>query len=346
MTDTVTITDLTTITKALPTGSASDLQAAFMPYFERAAEWREKAMGIKVTSLNQKKEMQTAREARLALKDIRVNAEKTRVKLKEDSLRTGKAIDGMANVIKFLIAPIEEHLEDQEKFAERLAEKERAAARDLRECEAGKYLPDFPQSIDLGAIDEQEFAKLLKFAKAQFEAREETEKRLETERIEREQRESAEREAMRLENERLRAEREQQAALIAVERLEREKAEKQAVERLSAERAENDRLRMEAEAKDRVERDRINAEREQQAAKEKEAAAASDSVIMKFKDAPIGARFKFILNDGSEYVYVKIHAHDDGLIVKWDGNVKGHQSHCCWIDMGNGYDFDTEIELI
>lgn len=280
MTDTVTITDLTTITKALPTGSAADLQAAFMPYFERAAEWREKAMGINVTNLNQTKEMREAREARLALKDIRVNAEKTRVKLKEDSLRTGKAIDGMANVIKFLIAPIEEHLENQEKYGERLAEQQRAIARDERECEAGKYLADFPQSIDLGAIDEYEFAKLLKFAKAQFEAREETAQRLEKERIEREQREAAEREAMRAENERLRAEREQQAALIAAERLEREKAEQEAAARLAAERAENERLRMEAEAKERAERDRIQAERDQQAAKEKAVASASDTAKM------------------------------------------------------------------
>ena len=281
MTDTVTITDLTTITKSLPTGSASDLQAAFMPYFERADEWRDKAMTIKVTSLNQKKEMQQAREARLALKDIRVNTEKVRVKLKEDSLRTGKAIDGMANIIKYLIAPIEQHLEDQEKFAERLAEQERAAARDLRECEAGKYLPDFPQSIDLGAIDEQEFAKLLKFAKAQFEAREETAQRLENERIEREQREVSEREAMRLENERLLSEREQQEALIAAERLEREKVEKEAAAKLAVERAENDRLRMEAEAKERAERDRIRMEKELRMEKERAASEAPDMEKLK-----------------------------------------------------------------
>jgi hypothetical protein len=281
MTDTVTITDLTTITQALPTGSAADLQAAFIPYFERAAEWREKAMTIKVTNLNQTKEMREAREARIALKDIRVNAEKTRVKLKENSLRTGKAIDGMANVIKFLIAPIEEHLENQEKYGERLAEQQRAIARDERQCEAGKYLADFPQSVDLGAIDEYEFAKLLKFAKAQFEAREETAQRIENERVEREQREAAEREAMRIENERLRAEREQQAALFAAERLEREKAEQEAAAKLAAERAENDRLRMEAEAKERAERDRIMMETELRIEKERAAAEAPDMEKLK-----------------------------------------------------------------
>jgi hypothetical protein len=71
-----------------------------------------------------------------------------------------------------------------------------------------------------------------------------------------------------------------------------------------------------------------------------------ENVIMKFKDAPIGARFNFIGENVPKDVYVKIHAHDDGLVVKWNGNVQGWQSHCCWLDEENGYDFDTEIELI
>ena len=65
------------------------------------------------------------------------------------------------------------------------------------------------------------------------------------------------------------------------------------------------------------------------------------AIIMKFKDAPIGARFKF--TEESKDVYVKINEHGRGLVVKWNGNVAGHQSHCCWIDKENGYDFDTNI---
>ena len=67
---------------------------------------------------------------------------------------------------------------------------------------------------------------------------------------------------------------------------------------------------------------------------------------MKFKDAPVGARFKFIGTNAPKDIYVKINCHENGLVVKWNGNVKGHQSHCCWLDEENGYDFDTEIELI
>ena len=67
---------------------------------------------------------------------------------------------------------------------------------------------------------------------------------------------------------------------------------------------------------------------------------------MKFKDAPVGARFHFIGEDLPKDVYVKIHHHEDGLVVKWNGNVKSWQSHCCWLDEDNNIDFNTEIELI
>lgn len=67
---------------------------------------------------------------------------------------------------------------------------------------------------------------------------------------------------------------------------------------------------------------------------------------MKFKDAPIGARFNFIGDDAPNDVYVKINMIDKGLIVKWNGNVEGWQSHCCWIDEEDGCDFDTLIDVI
>lgn len=66
---------------------------------------------------------------------------------------------------------------------------------------------------------------------------------------------------------------------------------------------------------------------------------------MTFRDAPVGARFKFLGDDSDNSVYVKIHCHGDGLIVTWNGNVKGHfQNHLSWLD--EGYDFDSEILVI
>ncbi len=93
------------------------LQKAFEPFFQQANEWKKKAEELVITDVSQVREMQMARQARLALKEIRVNADKTRKRLKEDSLRYGKAVQGVYNVIEYLIEPIEKFLQEQEDFA-------------------------------------------------------------------------------------------------------------------------------------------------------------------------------------------------------------------------------------
>lgn len=77
----------------------------------------------------------------------------------------------------------------------------------------------------------------------------------------------------------------------------------------------------------------------------------SENVKMKFRDAPIGARFKHPTNNR---IYVKINSypegpfHDgNGLICSWNGNNKNcHPNFHAFFDKENGIDFDTEIELI
>lgn len=283
MNDTITITDLTKVAAEnnLPANNADVLQAAFMPFFEQASEWRDKAFAIKVTNIGQTAEMGRARQARLALKDIRVQTEKTRIQMKEDSLRTGKAIDGMANVIKFLIAPIEQHLQDQEDYGKRMQEKAQAEQRDLRTCEAGDLIRYFPHGVDLGAIADEEYAKHLHLARIQDKAVRDEADRVERERIEKEQREAADREAMRAENERLRKEAQEQAEILAKERAE--------VEKLRREADEKERLRIQAEqrviaeqrSKELKEKAAAEAERFEKEQAEKEAMEAPDKEKLK-----------------------------------------------------------------
>lgn len=90
----------------------------FSSYFQIAADWEERAKNLIVTNEDQKAEMEMARVGRLFLAQKRFLIEKTRKQLKEQCLREGKAIDGIANVLKALIIPIEKHLEAQEKFVE------------------------------------------------------------------------------------------------------------------------------------------------------------------------------------------------------------------------------------
>ena len=90
----------------------------FKDYFDLASEWEMKAKTLVVTRDDQVAEMKMAREGRLFLREKRLAVESSRKKLKEQSLREGKAIDGIANVLKALIVPIEEHLDRQEHFVE------------------------------------------------------------------------------------------------------------------------------------------------------------------------------------------------------------------------------------
>jgi hypothetical protein len=64
---------------------------------------------------------------------------------------------------------------------------------------------------------------------------------------------------------------------------------------------------------------------------------------MKFRDAPIGSRFRYANMDT---IWVKITSYENGLIVKWNGNVEGHQVVYSFVDKDQGIDLDTEIELI
>lgn len=96
----------------------------FQDYFQIASEWEARAKTIVVTDPSQREQMELARIGRLYLKEKRVAIEKTRKELKEQAIREGKAIDGLANVLKALIVPTEEYLERQEKYVEIKAREE------------------------------------------------------------------------------------------------------------------------------------------------------------------------------------------------------------------------------
>ena len=87
--------------------------AKFSDYFKIAADWEAKAKTIVITDDSQTAEMAMARVGRLFLREKRIAVEKTRKELKESLVREGKAIDGISNILKALIVPIEEHLEKQ-----------------------------------------------------------------------------------------------------------------------------------------------------------------------------------------------------------------------------------------
>lgn len=124
-------TQLETIVKesGLESTKAQYILDNFQSYFQIAGEWEAKARTLVVTRPDQRAEMEMARTGRLFLREKRLAVENSRKRLKEESLREGKAIDGIANVLKALIVPIEEYLDQQEHFVEIQEEKKNAAVR-------------------------------------------------------------------------------------------------------------------------------------------------------------------------------------------------------------------------
>jgi len=270
------------IAKANELGVAEEKAVAlckvFQPFIDQAQEWAEQANSLVVTSAEDTKTMKECRSLRLNMKQIRVDVEKTRKAMKEASLREGKAIDGMANIAKFIIVPIEERLQEQEEFAKREQEKKIARLQGERSALLDDY--DFDYSyIQLGEMKEDAFQGLLATAKTAHEARIKAEQEAaEAERkrqeeaakaeAERKAKEAAERKRMEEENARLKVEQEAKEAELQKERAEREKERKaleakQAAERKKAEAAEKKRK---AEAAKK-----LKAEQEAKAAAEAEA---------------------------------------------------------------------------
>lgn len=230
----------------LESTKANYLLNKFQDYFKIADEWEKRAKTIVVTNESQKVEMQLARTGRLFLRDKRIAIEKARKELKEQALREGKAIDGIANILKALIVPIEEYLERQEKYveikakeaeekrrleAERKAEEERIA-KERAEREEQERIRIENEKLKKEA-EERERAMRAERAKAEVEKRAIEEKA-------RKEKEEAERVA--------RIEREKQEKILAKQRAKAE-AERKAIE----EKAKLERKKMQKKLEEQIE---------------------------------------------------------------------------------------------
>lgn len=188
------------------------LIAKFGSYENIAREWESKAKEIVVTREDQTIEMAMAKEARRKFSQLRIDVEKARKGLKEQSLRKGQAIDAIARYLISLIQPIETHLRLQEDFVKIRDEQKRQ-----QEAEAARI-------------------------KAEQEA--------EAERVAKEKKAAAEHEKIRLENEKLRKEAEKREKVIAKANAEKQKLQAEIKVKEDQEAAEKLRVEKEAEQKE------------------------------------------------------------------------------------------------
>lgn len=246
------------------------IQSAFGAFYEAAAKWVPKAKQISVTDASQVREMKLAHETRMALREIRIDAEKTRKRLKQDSLLKGRAIDGAYNILEAVVKPAEDHLKDQEDFIQRQEEKRQALLNEERTAALQALGVDASTYASLGVMPDQKWAELLETHRLAHQARIDAARRADEERIEREK----EAERVRQENERLRAEAAEKEAALKAERerveSERRAAEEQARKEREALEAKARAEREALEAKAKAEREAAEAEaRRERAAREK-----------------------------------------------------------------------------
>jgi hypothetical protein len=200
------------------------LEDRFSGFLSQTQEWSERAKLLVVTSDEQIEDMAKARAARLALKAIRGEANRTRESLKEDSLRYGQAVQAVYNLIEGQIKPIEEHLQLQEDFSKIKAAKLRQQLKEEREAEIAPYR-EFVPNILLEDMTEEHFGKLFWACKVQHEEAEKAKAEAEQKRIEDEKAAEQERFRIKEENERLRVE-------LAKKEQERKAAEEKAKKEL------------------------------------------------------------------------------------------------------------------
>jgi hypothetical protein len=264
---------------SLAAADANTLREAFGPFFEKAANELAASRAITVTDPTQVTEIKKSRTARLQLREIRIAAEKTRKVLKEDSLRKGKAIDGIYNVLVLDIEPEERRLEEQEKIAERM-EAERKAKIAAERTEALRPFAD-PTHYMLGHMAQPAFDALLAGAKAAHEAKIEADRKAAEQAAAAEQARRDEDARVRAENERLRKEAAEREAAAKAER-ERLEAERREVERKAREEREA------AERKAKAEREQIETaarrQREEAEAKARAEREASEAKARKERE--------------------------------------------------------------
>lgn len=132
-------TQMTELTKIIDSSllditESKSILEKFGHYESIAKEWEEKAKSIVVTREDQLTEMAMAKEARKKFSQLRIDIEKARKEMKEQSLRKGQAIDSVAKFLKGLVEPIEKYLLEQEDFI-KIKEQKRLAEQKKEEEE-------------------------------------------------------------------------------------------------------------------------------------------------------------------------------------------------------------------
>lgn len=223
----------------------------FRNAFALAGAWKQRAEAIVVTDETQTDLILEAKRLHKIVRDDRINVEKKRKELKERPLREGQLIDGVANVYKDLLEPIETHLLAQAKFVENIEAERKAKLAEDRGAKLALFDVDPKAFPNLGDMSEEAFEMVYNGVRQKYQEIQDQAKA----RIEAERKHEIENERLRQENERLEAERKAETERAA----EQQRIADEATAKLKA--AEEAEARKEADRKAEEERMKLAPDR-------------------------------------------------------------------------------------
>lgn len=253
-------------------------------FFNKAAEWDATIQSIVITSPEETGKMKMAKEGRLTLKNMRLEAEKI-VKAKRDEVKYAMANFVLEDklwlkagqMMEATFKNLETKLEEKEKFAERWEAEQKEIRKQKRIELISPYIIDW-QYLGLYEIPDNVFETTLAGAKLQHEAKIEAERKAEEERIAKEKAEAEAKAKMEAENKRLKEEAESKEKQMQAERAKAEAERKALEEKARKEKAAADaKLKAEREANEKLQAEiRAKAEAEEKAKKDAEIKAAAE----------------------------------------------------------------------
>jgi hypothetical protein len=161
--------------------SAKQIRATFDPMTAMLDKFEDAYEEIMKLDKEDPETAKRAKRLRLDIAKIRNDAEKERVKLKAESLRTGKAIDGVNAILKKAIVGKENNLKEIETFQER----KEAEAKEVLKNSRIEALAEFGidgNSLNLGEMQDDVWTIYLNGKKAEQEAQKEAERKAKEER--------------------------------------------------------------------------------------------------------------------------------------------------------------------
>lgn len=206
---------------------------------ERIGELAAEYMPLRINGLDDAKGLKVVHEARMVVKNLRVNVEKRRKELKASALEYGRQVDSAAKSLTDLLEPIESHLEAEEDAVTKEKERIKREAEEAKRLKLQKRLDTLMQYGVVGSVanveplTDEAFNLLVSRAKSEFEARQAAEaaaalkQKQEAERLAAER---AELDRQRKEQEAERAKLEAERRAIELENAKREAAEKARIE--------------------------------------------------------------------------------------------------------------------